>query len=335
MKGTINDLRDNRLFYDLDTNEGQSGSAISIRTKSGGHYAIGIHTHGTNDPVVGNSGVYLSQEKFDQIIQWISESSTIRNTNPSPLFTSLTFISQPSSTAWETAFDSHKNSNIKEFEKDFLCDQWENEQERLRNLQSKFENKSRYEKDWWRSNTEKRTEQIKKMQNQGIFVSEDMNSAGNFALLRDQIEAKKNALEQANTYIQTIQKPSDTVLEYIGKFNTSYTSINQPVDWKNAGGQYNEKLSFYNPGRYESCFWKTRREKEIKKSKKSSIPLDIKLTTTANLMRQEKIIKKEDKVIWKAFEVGAHLRSDEVEAENARLWAVIASHGIDPSAIGH
>lgn len=73
MSHRVQKVESEKLYYDIDTYGGQSGSGIRI-DKWGSPYVVGIHTLGEGGLYTGNSGVRLSQIKFDKIIKWISES---------------------------------------------------------------------------------------------------------------------------------------------------------------------------------------------------------------------------------------------------------------------
>jgi V8-like Glu-specific endopeptidase len=57
-----------RLFYDIDTFGGQSGSPIWEDTEENGVIAIGIHTTGG---VSSNSGTRISDDVIDNLISWL------------------------------------------------------------------------------------------------------------------------------------------------------------------------------------------------------------------------------------------------------------------------
>jgi glutamyl endopeptidase len=59
-----------RLFYDIDTFGGQSGSPIWEDTQEHGVVAIGIHTNGG---VTSNSGTRINSDVLDNLISWIGE----------------------------------------------------------------------------------------------------------------------------------------------------------------------------------------------------------------------------------------------------------------------
>lgn len=334
MAGKIRDIHSDRLFYDLDTNKGQSGSGVLIDHLTN-PYLIGTHTLGTDAPEYGNSGVRLSQDKFDQVVQWMAESCQIKLApvvNPlrpgstvnleAPLFEGIRFVSAPNSDKWKKKFKAKAANRFEEEEKSDLCQKWEDEQELLTSRQQTLESKGRYKKGRLNPNSSKRRKQIGKMKGQGIFVSEDLNSAGNFALLREQIVAKKNALAESDEAIRSLQDVSDITQTYIERFNELYSVLNDPDQIKDffEAQRYNDPLSRYNVKRYQfGCILQTERNKEIKRSCKDEIPLEDKLTTTSNLKREAKIIKKQDDALWLGFEVEAHRRVDKVDAENKEV----------------
>ena len=61
-----------KVFYDIATSVGQSGSGICCEMGSGKekYYVLGIHTRG-GSRYSGNSGTLISLEKFDCIIKWL------------------------------------------------------------------------------------------------------------------------------------------------------------------------------------------------------------------------------------------------------------------------
>ena len=70
MQHTIHQIKPEQFEYLIDTNGGQSGSAIWI-SKFGATMILGVHTLGGPST---NSGVRLSKEKFEALIQKIAES---------------------------------------------------------------------------------------------------------------------------------------------------------------------------------------------------------------------------------------------------------------------
>ena len=57
-----------RLFYDIDTFGGQSGSPIWEDTAENGVVAVGIHTNGG---VTSNSGTRITDEVIDNLVSWL------------------------------------------------------------------------------------------------------------------------------------------------------------------------------------------------------------------------------------------------------------------------
>lgn len=66
-----------KFYYQIDSSPGQSGSGIWYVQKEGETmkpYVVGVHAYGEkHEEGRGNYGVRLTQRKFRQIIQWISE----------------------------------------------------------------------------------------------------------------------------------------------------------------------------------------------------------------------------------------------------------------------
>jgi V8-like Glu-specific endopeptidase len=59
-----------RIYYDIDTSPGQSGSGIWFKSTAGQYVCCGVHTHG-GDINSGNIGTYISQKKRGIIDEWI------------------------------------------------------------------------------------------------------------------------------------------------------------------------------------------------------------------------------------------------------------------------
>lgn len=82
MKNNIGSLKLERIFYDIDTEGGQSGSSIVLCTNREDKIeienepcSIGVHTDSEEIKGQGNSGVYLSPEKLELIVDWIHHSN--------------------------------------------------------------------------------------------------------------------------------------------------------------------------------------------------------------------------------------------------------------------
>jgi len=65
------DLNDYRLFYQLDTSEGHSGSPIlSWDGQENAYFLVGVHTEGI---VSVNGAVRVTDQVFDQFTAWRQE----------------------------------------------------------------------------------------------------------------------------------------------------------------------------------------------------------------------------------------------------------------------
>lgn len=68
-----------RVFYDVDTMGGQSGSPVWIHEEAGSPpLAIGIHAYGTGGTpfdlgITANSAPRIIPEMFDRIVAWVAE----------------------------------------------------------------------------------------------------------------------------------------------------------------------------------------------------------------------------------------------------------------------
>ena len=77
MSHTVKSVELEKLYYDIDTYGGQSGSGIVIN-KWGSPYLVGVHTHGEGALYQGNSGVRLSPCKIKTISEWVSKSLVLQ-----------------------------------------------------------------------------------------------------------------------------------------------------------------------------------------------------------------------------------------------------------------
>lgn len=68
MARSIDSVSSRRVFYDIDTFGGQSGSAV-YRIKDGSRYAIGIHAYGVGERPL-NSATRISRPVFDNLVSW-------------------------------------------------------------------------------------------------------------------------------------------------------------------------------------------------------------------------------------------------------------------------
>jgi V8-like Glu-specific endopeptidase len=60
-------VSDRRIFYDIDSMGGQSGSPVWLRRPDGKRYMVGIHTTGSP---TGNSAVRINQQVFQNLRNW-------------------------------------------------------------------------------------------------------------------------------------------------------------------------------------------------------------------------------------------------------------------------
>ncbi|MBF0313279.1 MAG: hypothetical protein HQK50_05495 [Oligoflexia bacterium] len=75
MNGVINHIEENNLYYDIDTQGGQSGAGL-LASVNNGTYCIGVHTQGVdlNPSEISsknNSGTRISKEHFFRIASWM------------------------------------------------------------------------------------------------------------------------------------------------------------------------------------------------------------------------------------------------------------------------
>ncbi len=66
----ILDTNDKRLFYQIDTFNGQSGSGV-YRIINGSRYIMGVHAYGTNGDNL-NKATRINSSRFDRIQDWIA-----------------------------------------------------------------------------------------------------------------------------------------------------------------------------------------------------------------------------------------------------------------------
>jgi glutamyl endopeptidase len=69
--GPISSSTSQRVSYSIDTNKGQSGSAV-YRIIDGKRYVFAVHTNGTTASVATNSGTRLDSAKVGNITSWIA-----------------------------------------------------------------------------------------------------------------------------------------------------------------------------------------------------------------------------------------------------------------------
>lgn len=80
MSHKVKKFEPERIYYEIDTNKGQSGGPIWVNKY--GPFLVGVHTHGETNLYEGNSGTRLSMNKLDKIAKWISETHDIKSKIP-------------------------------------------------------------------------------------------------------------------------------------------------------------------------------------------------------------------------------------------------------------
>jgi len=75
MEGDLKKVEDHRIYYDIDTSGGQSGSGIWVNIQDPGDteespYVIGVHAYGSVDT---NSGTRLTHEKAEKLKTWLEK----------------------------------------------------------------------------------------------------------------------------------------------------------------------------------------------------------------------------------------------------------------------
>lgn len=68
----IREVFERQISYEIDTFGGQSGGPVFETTSDGSRYGLAIHTWGTS---VSNGATRITQDVFDNIIQWAGEAS--------------------------------------------------------------------------------------------------------------------------------------------------------------------------------------------------------------------------------------------------------------------
>lgn len=67
-----------RLFYDIDTSPGQSGSGVWTFDENGSPICVAVHTYG-GVKGIGNSGTLINEEKLLKIYKWITSLRELKN----------------------------------------------------------------------------------------------------------------------------------------------------------------------------------------------------------------------------------------------------------------
>lgn len=74
MSNRIKEVHPERLYYDIDTYPGQSGSAVWTTWEGHeGYYVLGIHAYGENTQGEGNTATRITPSKFKHILWWMRE----------------------------------------------------------------------------------------------------------------------------------------------------------------------------------------------------------------------------------------------------------------------
>ena len=78
MSGRAVKVDDGRLFYNIDTSPGQSGSGVWAEDddEKGKYLCVAVHTYGGNK-MTGNSGTLINEEKLVKINTWLRSLKTI------------------------------------------------------------------------------------------------------------------------------------------------------------------------------------------------------------------------------------------------------------------
>jgi glutamyl endopeptidase len=78
---TISSLSPQKLFYEIDTFGGQSGSPIWFNLPNGERIAVGVHTTGSS---TSNSGTRISEPVFRNLTSWAAEKKWATEEAPPP-----------------------------------------------------------------------------------------------------------------------------------------------------------------------------------------------------------------------------------------------------------
>ena len=71
MQGLIKVIKPSKIYYDIDTSGGQSGSGVCV--EDGNNIPRCIAVHVTGCPVEGNGAVRINNEKISLISQWLND----------------------------------------------------------------------------------------------------------------------------------------------------------------------------------------------------------------------------------------------------------------------
>lgn len=76
MSHKMNFIAPEKLYYDIDTSSGQSGSSIWYE-EGDKRYIVGVHAYGQEKLGEGNFGVRITKGKFNDLVNWISETKSV------------------------------------------------------------------------------------------------------------------------------------------------------------------------------------------------------------------------------------------------------------------
>jgi TPR repeat protein/V8-like Glu-specific endopeptidase len=92
MSHSIKQVSSERIFYEIDTYPGQSGSAVWVN-KWGSPYVVGVHTLGEGILGTGNSGARFSLPKAAHVLKWIQSTLSINQKVSQSLIPSIAALS--------------------------------------------------------------------------------------------------------------------------------------------------------------------------------------------------------------------------------------------------
>jgi V8-like Glu-specific endopeptidase len=320
MKGKPTRLDSNRISYEIDTYPGQSGSGVFMKDKNGhyvldknGYYVLGVHTYGGEHE---NSATRITSEKFDKLISWM------QNPYMSPPCRGMVCISSQSK--WDAALHGpgespYKKNVLSTKEKERLKKGRDNQRANLIAQKKKLENQTDC-KPSSKGLSKNQNNQITKMSGKGIIVSDRLNETGNLDLVSTQIVYGNEALNDINIFFDNVHNnpgTDETIKKQIEILQRAHNRLNDPKKLeKSVSGSFfspaEATLSHFNRTRYEGFTKDTLRSEQINKSKKQGVPVHHRSTPTANLVRSEKVLEKQDTLLLKAFDIEMELRIKEL-----------------------
>jgi TPR repeat protein len=93
MSHTIKQVSPERIYYEIDTYPGQSGSAVWLN-KWGSPYVVGVHTHGEGVVGIGNSGTRFSLPKAAHVLKWIQNTLSINQKARKSLISAVSYMDE-------------------------------------------------------------------------------------------------------------------------------------------------------------------------------------------------------------------------------------------------